>query len=376
MPSSVGPNTFGEENLVFGYDLADVINSYKGEPTTNQYTNPTFSNGTTGWTFGSWDGNISYTTATVTGPYGKDVTALKLTKNASSAYSHFHQSNSGKYTTGNQYTLSAWVKGSGTLRGNSQWGGVEQSFVLTGDWQYINYTVTAPNDSSYPYWAAETLTTGTVMYMTYAQSEQKSHATPYTTGTRSATQGLLDLTGNSTIDLTNVSFDSNAQMTFDGTNDYFLLTDPQVGTSFSVELVIKVNDYSNSPIIISPNSQGIDHYFRMNSNGTITAQFVEIPDSSADNYTSSTVLNSAKYYHVVISKSPSNGTIYVNGVAEDSHTPTLPAAAWTSYWRIGARNNGTFWFNGELPLLKVYSRTLTASEVQSNYRAVKNRFNI
>jgi hypothetical protein len=114
----------------------------------------------------------------------------------------------------------------------------------------------------------------------------------------------------------------------------------------------------------------------MNSNGTIKAQFVEIPDSSTDNYTSSTVLSASKYYHVVMSKSPLNGTLYINGVAEDSHTPTLPAAAWTSYWRIGARNNGTFWFNGELPTLKVYSRALAASEVKSNYNAIKGRFKI
>ena len=35
MPSSAGPNTFGEENLVFAYDLGDTANSYRGEPTEN-----------------------------------------------------------------------------------------------------------------------------------------------------------------------------------------------------------------------------------------------------------------------------------------------------------------------------------------------------
>ena len=35
MPSYSGPNTFGEENLVFGYDTGDAANSYKGEPTEN-----------------------------------------------------------------------------------------------------------------------------------------------------------------------------------------------------------------------------------------------------------------------------------------------------------------------------------------------------
>ena len=36
MPTHVGPNISGEENLVFGYNLSDQKNSYLGEPTTNQ----------------------------------------------------------------------------------------------------------------------------------------------------------------------------------------------------------------------------------------------------------------------------------------------------------------------------------------------------
>ena len=202
------------------------------------------------------------------------------------------------------------------------------------------------------------------------------HATPFVNGTRSATEALKDFTKNATLDLSNVSFDSNAQMEFDGTNDQFLLSDPGVGTSFSIEMLIKVNDYSNSPIFISPSSVGIDHYFRVSNNGTIGANFVEIADSTSDNYNSTTVLSTGEYYHVAISKTPSNGTLYVNGVAEDSHTATLPAAAWSGDWRIGARWNTTFFLDGELPLLKVYNKALSAEEVQQNFNTIKGRFGI
>jgi len=204
--------------------------------------------------------------------------------------------------------------------------------------------------------------------------EAKSHATQFVNGTRSTTQGLLDLTKNETITLSNMSYDSNAQMSFDGTDDQFLISNPGVGTSFSIEVVIKVDSYSNGPIFVSPNSVGIDHFFRVNSNGTIRANFVEVPDTASDGYTSTTVLNTGEYYHVVISKTPSNGTIYVNGVAEDSHTPTLAAAAWSGDWRIGARWNNTYNLNGELPILKVYDRDLAPAEVLQNYNALKSRF--
>ena len=208
------------------------------------------------------------------------------------------------------------------------------------------------------------------------QVEQSAYATPYVAGTRSASGSLIDLTKSSTIDVSNVSFGSDGSPTFDGTDDQIRIDDPGVGTSFSVELIIKVNDYSNQPIFISPNSVGIDHFFRMNAIGQLYARFVEIADSSADDYVSTTTISTSNYYHIVMSKSPSNGTLYINGISEDSHTPTLSAAAWTGDWRIGARWNSTYWLNGELPVLKVYNRALTVQEVQQNFKAYKNRFNI
>ena len=244
-------------------------------------------------------------------------------------------------------------------------------------WIRISVTATTPSTNvTYAYISCYLDTAGDKIYFTAPQIETKGHRTPFVNGTRSNTQGLVDRTGNKTITLSNLSYDSNAQMSFDGTDDQFLISDPDVGTSFSIEVIIKVNDYSNGPIFISPNSVGIDHFFRVLNNGNVSAKFVEIADSSADSYTSSTTLNTGEYYHVVISKTPSNGTIYVNGVAEDSHTPTLAAAAWSGDWRIGARWNTTYHLNGELPLLRVYNQALTSTEVTKNFNAIRSRFGL
>jgi len=37
MPSHAGPNILGESNLVFAYDTGDTVNSFRGQPTTNDY---------------------------------------------------------------------------------------------------------------------------------------------------------------------------------------------------------------------------------------------------------------------------------------------------------------------------------------------------
>jgi hypothetical protein len=365
---------------VFAYDVADTRNSYIGEPTVNQYTNPDFSNGTTGWAFDSWDGNVTYTTEAVTGPFGKTINALKLTKNATSVYSHFHQYNSGKYTTGNQYTLSAWVKGTGTFRGNTQWGGIVQSFTLTGDWQYVQYTVTAPNNGNFPYWAAEALTTGTVFYMVYAQSEQKSHATPFVNGTRSATQGLLPLIGNSTIDLSNVSFDSNAKITFDGTDDGVPIYSGRNLSSYTemtYEFILKGTGVGNYDRFFSGTSGETVHYpdLAINSSGLLRY----IHSSQGTGWVNTGVnIPTTTYVHINYTFS-NNGNVklYINGVliyTANNSSGTFPSIANAMVGNRWDRNGEAF--VGEIPVVKIYNRALSAAEIKQNYLHYKTRFNL
>jgi len=371
--------TIATDGLAFIYDTGSG-KSYKGEPTTNLNTFTLSDSGTDG------SGQSSIGTRTVISDnYVRIVDAASNTRQT-----HVITG----LTASTTYTVSIMYKkltGTPTFRFQIQdYSGSSYlrtiKFTNTSEigiedkegWQLASWTFTLGSDAN----AVRIWYQDGADYTTYTHSfelqnpqlEAKSHATPYVDGTRSTTQGLLDLTKNETITLSNMSYDSNAQMSFDGTDDQFLITDPGVGTSFSIEVVIKVDNYSNGPIFISPNSVGIDHFFRVNSNGTIRANFVEIADSSSDGYTSTTTINTGEYYHVVISKTPSNGTIYVNGVAEDSHTPTLAAAAWSGDWRIGARWNNTYNLNGELPILKVYDRDLAPAEVLQNYNAFKSKF--
>jgi hypothetical protein len=376
MPQASGPKQTAKENLIFAYDVGDVKNSYAGEPTTNQYTNPDFTNGTTGWSFASWDGNVTYGTDNVLGPFRKTIPVLKLTKNTTSAYSHFHQYNSGKYTTGNQYTLSAWVKGSGTLRGNTQWGGIEQSFSLTGDWQYVKYTVTAPNNDNFPYWAAEALTTGTVMYMVYAQSEQKTHATPYTAGTRSATQGLLPLIGNSTIDLTNVSFDANAQMVFDGTNDYMVTSTAipcNFGTGdFTVEVLIYPESFASYAHMVALPNQST---FALKANISDGVIYYYDPAFSTYGSTSGWTLTLNQWNHVILTRSGNVAYAYLNGVPKGSKTGFNTNFSSTQIVNVG--NGGvTEYTQKKIDVVKIYNRALTAQEVRQNYQQYKTRFKL
>ena len=360
------------DGLSFMYDTGSG-KSYKGEPTTNYGpasfgdwgTESTAERIATGNTF---NGQPTYNCRTVVGQsyrgIEKTISGLRTAAGSSGTVTMSCMVRNNNATAYNMFAYIGHDFGS------------TRSIAANSDWQKVQWTVNQSSmNNDYVEFRPYTNNASIYLEMTMPMVEvNKGHATQFVNGTRSSTQGLLDLTKNETITLSNMSYDSNAQMSFDGTDDQFLISNPGVGTSFSIEVVIKVDNYSNGPIFISPNSVGIDHFFRVLNTGKFSAKFVEIADSSADSYTSTTVVNTGEYYHVVISKTPSNGTIYVNGVAEDSHTPTLAAAAWSGDWRIGARWNNTFNLNGEFPILKVYDRLLTASEVLQNYNALKSRF--
>ena len=163
---------------------------------------------------------------------------MKLVKTSSTNGRVLFTGNGVSFTSGSTYTVTAYVyindSRNTSLAFNSDNGGYSQETVdvgynftnigtvqrIRGTWHQLQ------NGSSiYGLRGGSSNAIGSTIYMTGLQVEENGHPTQLTAGTRSVSGSLLDLTGNSTIDLTNVSFDSNAQMTFDGTSDYIDLGD-------------------------------------------------------------------------------------------------------------------------------------------------------
>ena len=401
MPTTVGPNTYGEENLVFGYDLGDVSNSYKGEPTTN-YVPSSFNYGLYAYASGPID-------TTVLNENNKSITAKRytITNAVNTARAAIRPSG---LTTEVAYTFSFKWKYNGTTttspslsvsaaKGNPEGGSNNNSFTSqTADtvsigqgWYLTTYTfVFSSNPTGASILTFGINTGGTTSYVgeTFdvyeAQFEIKDHRTQYANGTRSDTQGLLDLTGNSTINLTNVSFDSNAQMTFDGTDDIIQIPSAtwNILTAHTLEAVFKANGtaFSGYHVMFQKEggySGGAVYGLRANNAGgnLIAMICYDAQSANQNNLYSSTTVTNGQYYHVVATfDSGYNWKIYINGVLENETTLTSNPYQNSSSISIGRGDSRTM--NGELPIAKIYNRTLTASEVKSNFNAIKGRFNI
>ena len=154
------------------------------------------------------------------------------------------------------------------------------------------------------------------------QVEINSHPTQFTSGTRSATQGLLDLTGNSTIDISNASFDSNAQMTFDGTDDtintgLFSGRNP-TADPFTIEAMVKSDITSGSRMWIDATSNGSNQRLYCAYAATGTGNPMGIQGTAW----SSSGVNDTDYHHYVIVMDGSVARLYNNGEAHSTRNYT------------------------------------------------------
>ena len=194
---------------------------------------------------------------------------------------------------------------------------------------------------------------------------------PFTDNTRSVTESLIDLKRTTDIDLSNVSFNLNAQMIFDGTDDVINTgifsgrnpsTDP-----FTVEAIIK-----------SDTTSGNRMWLDATNNGTNQRFYSALDDGGGNPLGiqgggwSDSIPNTTDYIHQIVVMDGATARSYRNGVA--TYTKSYTSYTLPGPINIGGRN-GYRW-NGKIPLIRIYSRALSANEVAQNYNALKSRFSL
>ena len=375
MSAHANPNII-TDGLVYMYDTGSG-KSFKGEPTTNLNTFTLSDSGTDG------SGQSSVGTRTViTDNHVRIVDTASNTRQT-----HVITG----LTASTTYTISISYKklvGTPTFRFQIQdYSGSSYlrtiKFTNTSEigiedkegWQLASWTFTLGSDAN----AVRIWYQDGADYTTYTHSfelqnpqlEAKSHATPYVDGTRSATQGLLDLTRNSTIDLSNVTFDSNSQMSFDGSDDIIntgLFSGRNPSTDpFTVEAMVKSDVTSGSRIWIDATTNGSSQRF-YSALIDSTSHAIGIQGSAWSDPTPGDTV----WHHQVIVMDGNTAKAYNNGELASSKS-------YTSYTLAGGLNvggrSGYRWV-GQIPLFKIYDRALTQNEVSLNYNAIKSRFGL
>lgn len=371
---------------VFMYDINDISNSYIGEPTTNYQWNSGYE--VTPWTVGGI--NTDVTNTIDQGPI-KGAKTWKFQKTGTSNQWNGWESSYGGIWTGNAgdiWTTSYWYKTTNDAGMGGFWVGAfyksdwsapynttylggSTGIIADGQWHY-GWATTQFNENysnaiivDGPSWGYSGQSGE--LYINGLQWEKKSHPTPFAYGTRSSTQGLLPLVGNSSIDLSNISFDSNAQMTFDGTNDLIDI-DTNFGTlsAYTFEYVAYSNSAANMPISSRTSTAFYKYgaYSWRYTHGGVGDEFYH------------TYGNDTGWAHWVITYDGSIITVYENGVSKGTKASS-GTADFSGGIRIGSwASSATYTWDGQIPIMKMYNRALSFAEVRQNYNKYKTRFNL
>jgi hypothetical protein len=216
------------------------------------------------------------------------------------------------------------------------------------------------------------------------QIELKSHETPFVNGTRSDTTALKDLARNCTIDIDSMSFDSAANMEFDGTDDIIDVTgftQPSNPNVYTAEAVLKLdthNSDTNLGSLIINNYSSLHGwiFYLKGPNGNLGIRHHYNGTSGAYDLVYNTAINTGEWYHLVATDDGVTVRLYING-SQVTFTSSQTGTNYSGQPKIGAWSaSGSARIDGQMPITRIYNKTLSASEVNSNYEAYKSRFNL
>ena len=285
-------------------------------------------------------------------------------------------------TAGDIITVSYWAKptnslGHGKSLGYSTYFGAGNSapgfstnLNSDGEWQLITHTWTASTTVSFYsyFWPGGSTDKWAVDLADMQVEINNGHATPFTLTNRSSTASLIDLKETTSIDVSNVSFDSTGQPEFDGTDDVITTSFPATTIpNVTIEAVVYRNQATTRYEAIVQNNNASDDALYVNPSGVLMFW----PCGS-----SSLTVPTGQWSHVAVSYNGTTLTYIVNGTTQVVTATCSHITDW-DFLRVGGHGttDSERWI-GKIAVAKVYEKSLSAAELVQNYNAYKNRFSI
>lgn len=205
-----------------------------------------------------------------------------------------------------------------------------------------------------------------------------------------------DLSGNSRngtlVNGTSYSSANGGSLIFDGINDYVAIANlsPIFNgvTNFSIDMWIKVPNPSSGAFnsIFSYgfySNYGNDLFIYITSN-KIGIQVNNGGDGGGEcAYTSSNFSNIQVIYNGTLTGNTNRLKLYINGVEQTLNFGAYTVPSSTTTFPNGENAIGAYstpgynnFLNGNVSVMRVYNKSLTASEVTTNFNAIKSRYGL
>jgi len=411
MATGFGFSKTTTEGLIVGYDTGDTYNSFKGKPTTNVFTHygnvgyGAAANNNVGFQVQGTGTFVRLGWGQTFGGYTIKPEDVVYRYDLGANGCHYHGStatiSTGQYAimSVDYYLSPDVVVENGTLLvfenygGSAVGGGASLPDNTPGKWHRMTL-VSGPAGGTgtqasflYPGACGPRLSAQGYILMKNPQVEFSSSpvVTPFVNGTRSSTQSVLDVKTTATINVADVSFDSVGEMVFDGTNDS--ITIPTSGEMYCLEMVWYNNNAitNNEGAIGGPSTYQTPISWNGTGNGVhlggwtggLSNEAIHIWNGGGA--TSTKTARPVGYHHVLFNWNGSSYDIWVDGDKEITYslsgTTHATRVTLSSALRVGGDPDNYF-FNGKVPVVKAYNRSLTASEIMQNFATYKARFKI
>lgn len=202
--------------------------------------------------------------------------------------------------------------------------------------------------------------------------------TPFTASSRSSTQSLIDIAKSNSVEVGNVSFDSNNTMFFDGSNDYVSISNYTAHQSDggTLEAVVRLDTNSGDRYVMGvggTTTYGASRAIRCNGGYWSTVSY----GSSTQDYNGIVAAPTGTWQHIAfVWTNTTTVNFYLNGTLYSTTKSGMVIPEGTEFrignppWTTGAPHHGL------IPVAKHYHRPLSTAEIQRNYQTYKRRFGI
>jgi len=407
-PASLGSSTGGAPlelaDMIFGYDMNNPM-SFKGAVATNQYAVPT-PDGSNNVTFAiQGTGTFQRVYSGTFGGYtitNNDVVYQYNLTNAGGCYYHGNgvTINSGQSVT---FTFDYFISPGAAnypvtnflanIEGVVSASAADPTPSITGVWKTATLTSTAGSTGAcnmYLYPGAcngtSLANSGFILYrnpqalITSASNTTAPFVGPF--GSRSSTQAIQDLTGINSVTVNALTYNSTGtSFTFNGSNNSFMTPSLQtLGNSMTWEAWVNCEqDISTYNMFMGRYLPYFSFY------GGVQLYFSNLIGGAQQTIATAGNLSLNTWYLATFTTSfdGTNTTmkIFTNGVETATGTYSGSQGQYAGVnFMVGDGNNGnnTNWypFKGRVDNVRVYNRTLTASEIQQNFNASRGRYGV
>jgi hypothetical protein len=371
--------------LAFYYDMGNPQKSWKGATTTNLI------DVAENLLSANWTKEVGF--GTVTANYGIAPDGSQTSTRLQYSGGYFYRSTTTSpaitaLTAGTTVTFSCWVRGAPqTGRGIGLWsyavGGIvtaSTQAISTYSWTRVSLTYTiAAGATSFAIMLAGdpgNIFKGDIEVWR-PQLEVQGFVTPYVLGTRSNTQALVDLTNNNTITATSLTYANDGTFNFNGSSDYLTIPNTTLGNgnvAWTVSCWMKTTTTTNSlgQGSVLSNISGGPVYSMMGVNNGKIVYWTYQNNEWTQKLGVGTTVNDGNW-HMLTWVNYANYTMdmYVDGIL-DSNVANSTSGNNNPVDVIGRSWAG--YFPGSIASLSRYTRSLTASEVQQNFNALRGRY--